>query len=525
MIDLGMFGSISFDLQFLSALLSIVIIDLILAGDNAVVIAMAVRSLPPGQRKKGILFGAAAAVFLRVVITFFVAQLLTVSYVKLAGGAVILWIAVKLFVEGAPEDGHGREAAGIWQAVKIIVIADITMALDNMLAVGGASQGNVFLLLFGLGLSIPFVVFTSNLLSMLMDRYPVIIAIGAAILGKVGGEMMITDPFIVGLLPDRLLADPQHPAKLLQYSVEAFFAAGVIIAGKLWMRRTTRREAVVQPVLAGPAREAVSKAGPVLTISREYGSGGREIGQAIARELGYRYVDKDRILADMRSQGASWEAWARELDEHCPTIWERNDWSYRGFAALVQQHILEHALQGSAVIMGRGGNFILKNMPQVLRVRVAAPPDVRIERVTLREGVDRGTAQWLCEKIDAERACFLHALYGGNWDDPKEYDRVITVAGQSVDEAVASIRSELARRAVPESARTALRMRAAAARVKAGIMTNPAFFVPVFDVAAEGDGLVLRGVAHTPREHRAIEQAAEKLAAGLPLRCELHYRK
>ncbi|HCZ10784.1 MAG TPA: tellurium resistance protein TerC [Nitrospiraceae bacterium] len=230
--DLGIFGSIGFDLHFLSALLSIVLIDLILAGDNAVVIAMAVRSLPSEQRKKGIFYGAGAAVLLRVVATFFVSQLLMISFIKLVGGIVILWVAVKLFIEGSPEENIEREVASIAQAVKIIVIADISMSIDNMLAVGGASHGNMFLLLFGLGLSIPFVVLTSNLLSMLMDKYPVIIYIGAAVLGKVGGEMIITDPFIVNIL---------KPGKPLIYSVEVLFAAGVIIAGKLRMKRQISR--------------------------------------------------------------------------------------------------------------------------------------------------------------------------------------------------------------------------------------------------------------------------------------------
>jgi len=225
--DLGIFGSFTLDAAFFSSLLSIVIIDLILAGDNAVVIAMAVRSLPPEQRKKGILFGSGAAVLLRVILTFFVAQMLKISFIKLVGGILIIWIAVKLFMEGAHEQDDGKQATNIWQAIRIIVIADITMALDNMLAVGGASHGNLFLLLFGLGLSIPFIVFTSNLLSMLMDKYPVIIYIGAAILGKVGGEMMITDPFVEGFIT---------PNRFIQYGVEAFFAAGVIVAGKLWMR-------------------------------------------------------------------------------------------------------------------------------------------------------------------------------------------------------------------------------------------------------------------------------------------------
>jgi YjbE family integral membrane protein len=232
-LDPAVFGTISFDLKFLTSLFSIVIIDLILAGDNAVVIAMAVRSLPKKQRRKGIIYGSAAAVILRVTLTFFVAQLLKVSYVKLIGGILITWIGVKLFIEGAPEEADRKEAASLWHAVKIIVIADTTMALDNMLAVGATSHGNLFLLLFGLGLSIPFIIFTSNLLSMLMDRYPVIIYIGAAILGKVGGEMIITDPVI-----DNLIA----PTRLINYLVEGVFAFGVIIAGKLWLGRTMTRE-------------------------------------------------------------------------------------------------------------------------------------------------------------------------------------------------------------------------------------------------------------------------------------------
>jgi YjbE family integral membrane protein len=232
-LNLGVFGNISFDWAFVSALFSIVIIDLILAGDNAVVIAMAVRSLPSSQRRRGILVGAGAAVVLRVLATFFVSQMLRIQFIKLVGGALILWIAVKLFVEGAPEEGLDREATNLWQAVRIIVIADITMSLDNMLAVAGVSQGNLFLLLFGLGLSIPFVVLTSNLLAMLMDKYPIIIYLGAAILGRVGGEMMITDPVMESWL---------HPNKVVVYAVEALFAVGVIVVGKIWVRQMIKAE-------------------------------------------------------------------------------------------------------------------------------------------------------------------------------------------------------------------------------------------------------------------------------------------
>jgi YjbE family integral membrane protein len=202
-------------------------VNLVLSGDNAFVIAMAVRSLPRKQRMNGIAFGVGAAVVLRVVLTFFAAMLLQVQYVKLIGGAVIIWIAVKLLIEGAPEDKLQEDAKSLWHAIRIIIVADITMSLDNVLAVAAASKGNFFLLMFGLGLSIPIVMFASTLLVLLMDKYPIIIYIGAAILGQVGGEMMVTDPFVIGLL---------NPSNILKYCVEVFFTIGVVVAGKLWVR-------------------------------------------------------------------------------------------------------------------------------------------------------------------------------------------------------------------------------------------------------------------------------------------------
>lgn len=223
--DLGMLGTINLDWEFFSSLFSIILINVVLSGDNAVVIAMAVRSLPRSQRQKGILIGAAGAVVLRIILTFFVARFLQTPYLKLVGGALILYLAVKLFVDVNPEEDEEREANNIWQALKIIVIADITMSLDNMLGVGAASKGNLFLLIFGLATSIPIMIFTSNLLSMLMDRYPVIVTIGAALLGKVGAEMMITDPVVTPFLPH---------SDLFEYAAEAAGAIGVIIVGKLW---------------------------------------------------------------------------------------------------------------------------------------------------------------------------------------------------------------------------------------------------------------------------------------------------
>jgi len=235
--DWASWGLEKLDWAFFLGILNIVIIDLILAGDNAVVIAMAVRSLPRQQRQWGIILGAGAAVVLRVVLTFFVAQLLEIQFIKLTGGVLIAWIAVKLFVEGAPEQGD-RQAKTLMQAMWLIMVADITMSLDNVLAVAGASHGNFFLLMFGLALSIPFVVFTSNLLSMLMDRYPIIIYIGAAVLGRVAGEMIFTDPAVVRWF---------NPPTWFCYTMEVVFAVGVIVVGKLWLRYVWRKAEAEEP--------------------------------------------------------------------------------------------------------------------------------------------------------------------------------------------------------------------------------------------------------------------------------------
>jgi YjbE family integral membrane protein len=230
--DFGSFGHFEFTWHFISSFLMIVLIDLVLAGDNAVVIAMAVRNLPSKQRKIGIMMGAGGAIVLRVILTIVVAQLLGIKGLKLIGGILIMWIALKLFIEGAPEEGLKKEPTTIWQAMTTIVIADIVMSLDNMLAVAGASHGNNFLIIFGLVLSIPFIVFTSNLLSMLMDKYPIIIYLGAMVLGKVAGEMVITDPYVQSFL---------HTGKVTQYIVEAVGAVAVVVVGKLWMKMKMKK--------------------------------------------------------------------------------------------------------------------------------------------------------------------------------------------------------------------------------------------------------------------------------------------
>jgi YjbE family integral membrane protein len=218
--------------QFILNGFKIVLIDLLLAGDNALVIAMAVRSLARKQRRLATACGAGVAVALRVTLTAVAARLLLFPYVQIAGGLLILWIALKVIVDASDPPDAAPAPRKLAQAVWYIVVADLTMSTDNVLAVAGASKGHVGLILFGLGLSIPFVVFAANLLAALMDRYPALIYLGGAILGQVGGDLILTDPFAIRTL---------HPSTAARWAVEAALATGVVIGGRLICAARARR--------------------------------------------------------------------------------------------------------------------------------------------------------------------------------------------------------------------------------------------------------------------------------------------
>lgn len=182
---------------YLAPLFKIIWIDLLLSGDNAVVIALACRALPPGQRRMGMILGAGAAIGLRIIFAIFITYLLNVPFLKVVGGLLLLWIGVKLAV-GEDEDAHSVESSdNLWRAVRTIAIADAVMSLDNVLAIAAAAGGNIWLFVFGLLLSIPLIIFGSQLLSTLIDRFPVIVWGGAALLGWIAGEMLVTDPIVM----------------------------------------------------------------------------------------------------------------------------------------------------------------------------------------------------------------------------------------------------------------------------------------------------------------------------------------
>jgi YjbE family integral membrane protein len=210
--------------------IEIVLINLLLAGDNALVIALAARALPPRERRWGVALGVALAVVLRIGLTMLAARLLRIDYVRLAGGLFVLWIAWRVLRDASIPPGRVPAAGRLWQAVWYISMADLSMSVDNILAIAGASKGNLGLLVFGLCLSIPFVVFASNLLMKLMGRFPALVYVGAAILGIVAGDMVLADPVMVRWI---------NPSETLRYALDAVLVLALVLAGT-FRRRASR---------------------------------------------------------------------------------------------------------------------------------------------------------------------------------------------------------------------------------------------------------------------------------------------
>jgi YjbE family integral membrane protein len=184
--------------EHFAPLLKIVVTDIVLSGDNAVVIAMAAYRLPPVQRRWAVVLGTGGAIVLRVIFTVLVATLLNIPLLRLAGGLVLVWISMKLLVESEePEQHHVHAAGNLLQAIRTIVVADAIMSLDNMLAVGGASEGNIPLIVFGLLLSIAIIMTCSTFVAWAMQRYPALVYLGAGVLAWTAGEMILDDSKVI----------------------------------------------------------------------------------------------------------------------------------------------------------------------------------------------------------------------------------------------------------------------------------------------------------------------------------------
>jgi YjbE family integral membrane protein len=184
--------------QFWLAGLEIIVINILLSGDNAVVIALACRNLPPHQRRWGVFWGAVGAIVLRIILTFFAVSLLQLSYLKIIGGVLLLWIGIKLIAEEDSEEGHDVKASDkMFSAIRTVVVADLVMSIDNVLGVAAAARGSLLLLIFGLALSVPLVIGGAQLIMRLIERFPILIVAGGGLLGFVAGELMIEDSAIV----------------------------------------------------------------------------------------------------------------------------------------------------------------------------------------------------------------------------------------------------------------------------------------------------------------------------------------
>lgn len=219
---------------FWAALGSIILANIVLSGDNAVVIAMAARTLKPEQQSKAIFWGSAAAIVMRIVLTIVAVRLLTLPYLKIIGSVLLVYIGVTLLLDEDDDGGEDKEINSMAAAIRTILIADLVMSLDNVLAVAAAAKGNITLLVVGLAVSIPLIIFGSTLLLKVMERFPIIITGGAALLGFLAGEMLVSDPAVVTRFGEQ--------SHMVQNIAGAVGAALVVLIGQALARRG-RREA------------------------------------------------------------------------------------------------------------------------------------------------------------------------------------------------------------------------------------------------------------------------------------------
>ena len=219
--------------QFWVALVKIMWINVLLSGDNALVIAMACQGLPPKQRLWGMILGAGVAVALRIVFTGVVASLMLLPYLKIVGGLALFYIAAKLLVPDDADEGEAEAVEHLWRAVRIVAVADIIMSLDNVIAIAAAAGGNMALVVLGLAISIPLIVAGAALIMALLDKFPILVWAGAALLGWIVGEVIATDPVSVGYLTGKFGPEVAHK---VEYAAAALGAVLVLLVGGAWRR-------------------------------------------------------------------------------------------------------------------------------------------------------------------------------------------------------------------------------------------------------------------------------------------------
>jgi shikimate kinase len=270
----------------------------------------------------------------------------------------------------------------------------------------------------------------------------------------------------------------------------------------------------------------------ILTVSKAMASGARAIGEAVAAATGYEYLDRARMLEEVKRQGPECEKWIKGFEEYYPDVWERYDWSFRGFVAIVQSIMLNHAARDRVIISGMGAGFLLRNTRHALHVFIKASMEARMKRVQGDdEVISRDTARWLLEKSDDETARAEYAIYGRHWGDPDEYDMVLDTSLKPQGQIVDEIKEALTRCDAynTEAARNALGLRALSAKIKAVIAINPDYDVTTLIVEPKEEGLPeygleIKGVVREEEDIEQIKEVARNLAGDMPVEFDLVYR-
>jgi YjbE family integral membrane protein len=344
--------------DFWIAVGQIIMIDILLGGDNAVVIALACRSLPPQQRTKGIIWGTAGAIVLRVILIFFALQLLAIPYLKLVGAVLLVWIGVKLLLPEDEGGGHGDVAASdkLWGAVKTVIVADLVMSVDNVIAIAGAAEGaggdhTMPLVIFGLLVSIPIIVWGSQLVLKLMDRFPIVITVGGMLLGWIAGTMAVTDPGILPWMPQD--GPPGKPEVLdsVRYGAGVAGALLVLALGK-WL--ASRRQAGAPPAEAAVAAAAGAAARHIRRVVLAV-DGSPTAAAAVQRVLGLREDLRDGQALELHlvnvqrplSEDVSRFIAGKTIEEHHRENSEQAFVAAREQLGPVAANAREHALVGA----------------------------------------------------------------------------------------------------------------------------------------------------------------------------------
>jgi len=263
----------------------------------------------------------------------------------------------------------------------------------------------------------------------------------------------------------------------------------------------------------------------IVTISRKSGTGAKDIAMAVAKRLRYEFVGKDSIYKEIEEHGKEWLDWVARLDDLAPTLWERYDQSHAAYLAMVEHCIYKNALKNNVVILGRGGNYLLENIPYSLRVRITASAEDRCRTLCDRFGIDEAAARKILKHRDHERSFYISRAYHRNWDNPDDYDMTLNSGRMGFDELVALIVNEIPARDkyfTPETEEK-LHHLELASRVKAELVTRFSMFINTLEVHHDGTSIVLRGVCLLTQEKmQELMKTAIRSAGSTRIRSELY---